>query len=87
MSFILSREKSQRILESLKLLELVRTMHQPHVGEALDMGPTGSLPQEEIRSSSESHVSPMRPHASRGKALPSSIPCLSSRTGCIICRA
>lgn len=38
------------------LLESTRTMHQLHMGEALDTGPTWSLPQEEIRGSYESHM-------------------------------
>ena len=59
--------------------------HQPHVGKALVLGPTWTLPQEEIRISCECHMSPRRPHAPRGQALTYSIPCLSSRTGCPMC--
>lgn len=51
------------------------------------MGPTWSLPQEELRSSFENQVSPPRPHAPKGQALAFSIPCLSSRTSYIIFRA
>lgn len=49
---------SQRIPKPLNLLESVRTKHQPHMGEVLDMSPTWSLPQEEIRGSYESHALP-----------------------------
>lgn len=51
------------------------------------MGPTRSLPQEELRSSCENQVSPPRPHAPKEQALAFSIPCLSSRTSYIIFRA
>lgn len=39
--------------------------HQPHVGKALVLGPTWTLPQKEMRRSCECHVSPARSHASQ----------------------
>lgn len=89
--------KSLKLLESLRTMhhqfstsKYPFNEHHPHVGldmaQTLDVGPTWPLPQEELRRSCESPVSPSRPQASRGLALASSIPCLSSRSGCVTCK-
>lgn len=50
-------EKEPQVIE---VSGITQDMYQPHMGEALDMGPTWPLPQEELRSPCENHEFPPR---------------------------